>query len=208
MLDRAIQARLAPALTRVAALLARSGVQADQVTLAGFAVGLLGAGAIAAGHFTTALALLAASRLADGLDGALARLTRPTDRGAFLDIACDFVFYALVVLAFAWVDTATNALAAATLLASFMGTASSFLAFAVLAERRGLPRLARPSKGIHYLGGLVEGTETLLCFGAMCLWPQAFAALAYGLALACAVTTASRFWLGWTQLADAGSARR
>ncbi len=59
------------------------------------------------------LFFIAASRLADGLDGELARVTAPTDRGAFLDITLDFLFYASVPLAFAWADPAANALAAA-----------------------------------------------------------------------------------------------
>ncbi|MFM6999566.1 MAG: CDP-alcohol phosphatidyltransferase family protein [Limnohabitans sp.] len=79
------------------------------------------------------MALLLASRLLDGLDGSVARLTQPTDAGGFLDIALDFVFYAAIPLAFAVAQPATNALPAA-LLASFIGTGSSFLAFAALAE--------------------------------------------------------------------------
>ena len=72
-------------------------------------------------------------------------------------------------------DPADHALPAATLLAAFVGTGSSFLAFAVLAERRGLTSDDYPRKGIFYLGGLTEATETLVCFVLMCLWPQHFA---------------------------------
>ena len=146
---------------------------------------------------------MAASRLADGLDGAVARLTRPTDRGAFLDITLDFIFYASIPLAFALADPAANALAAAVLLAAFIGTASSFLAFAVLAERRGLTSLAYPKKGLYYLGGLTEATETLACFAAMCLWPALFAPLALGFAALCGLTMAARVHAGWQVFGEA-----
>jgi hypothetical protein len=83
------------------------------------------------------------------------------------------------------------------LLAAFIGTGSSFLAFSLLAERRGLKSEDYPRKGIYYLGGLTEATETLLCFVLMCLWPRHFALWAYGFALLCAVTTATRLLAGW-----------
>ena len=124
-------------------------------------------------------------------------MTLPTDRGAFLDIALDFLFYASIPLAFAVADPGERALPAATLLAAFIGTGSSFLAFAVFAERRGLHSDDYPRKGIFYLGGLTEATETLICFALMCLWPGQFALWAYGFALLCVVTIATRLAAGW-----------
>lgn len=200
MLDRHAIAALRPVLDAIAGLLVRAGVGADTVTLVGFGLGIAGAGAIAFGAFGTGLALLLASRLLDGLDGAVARRTTPTDRGAFLDIALDFLFYASVPLAFALVDPAANALAAAVLLAAFVGTGSTFLAFAALAARRGLRSAAYPDKGLYYLGGLTEATETLACFVAMCLWPASFAALAYGFSVLCALTLGARLAAGWRAL--------
>lgn len=177
--------------------LAARGVRADQITLAGFAMGLLGVAAAAAGAYALALVLLLANRLADGLDGAVARATRPTDRGAFLDIALDFLFYALFPLGFALADPGANALPAAVLIASFVGTGSSFLAFAVIAEKRGIPASAFPTKGIYYLGGLTEGAETIAIFVAFCLFPAAFPVLALVFAAACFVTTVTRWLAGW-----------
>jgi phosphatidylglycerophosphate synthase len=196
MLDRFANARLQPLLNRLARVLVRAGLSADAVTVAGFGVGLAGAAAIAFEAWWTGLALLLASRLADGLDGAVARLTRPTDRGAFLDITLDFLFYASVPLAFALADPARNALPAAVLLVAFFGTGGSFLAFAVMAERRGLANPKLPTKGFHYLGGLTEATETLIAFAAMCLWPAHFPVIALVFAALCAVTTVSRVVAG------------
>lgn len=192
MLDRALIAVLRPALDAGARALVRVGVGADAVTLAGFAIGIAAAVAIGFGAYGWGLALLLASRLADGLDGAVARRTHTTDRGAFLDITLDFLFYASIPLAFALADPVRNALPAGVLLAAFIGTGSSFLAFAVMAERRGLASDAYPSKGFYYLGGLTEASETLICFVLMCLWPDHFAWWAYGFAALCGITVATR----------------
>ena len=197
MLDRALNDRLQRPLQALARWLAGQGVRADHLTWVGFAVGLLAVPLIASGHPRWALLAMALNRLADGLDGTLARLTAPTDRGAFLDITLDFLFYASIPLAFALANPAANGLAAAVLLFAFMGTASSFLAFAVLAARRGLTSTAYPRKGFYYLGGLTEATETLTVFTLMCLVPAWFVPLALGFAALCALTTATRVVAGW-----------
>ena len=197
MLDRFALRWLTPVLTPVARQLVRRGITADQITLAGFAIGCLAAALIAQRAYLAGLALLLLSRLCDGLDGAVARQTRCTDRGGFLDITLDFIFYAAIVLAFAVAEPASNALPAAVLLAGFMGTGSSFLAFAVIASKRQLASTVYPDKSFYFLGGLTEGTETLLFLTMMCLWPAQFALLAWVFASLCAVTTATRLWWGW-----------
>jgi phosphatidylglycerophosphate synthase len=201
-----IDARLIPLQRAVMApparLLAARGVTADQITLIGCGIGLLAALAAAFGLHGLALAGLALNRLADGLDGAVARLTTPTDRGAFLDIALDFVFYAAFPLGFIAADPAANGLPGAVLLASFILTGTSFLAFSVIAERRGLTAEAYPSKGIYYLGGLAEGAETIAVFAAFCLFPSAFAWLAWAFAVPCVVTGITRYLAGWSAIGD------
>lgn len=200
MLDRLVQNMLAPVLQTVGRALLRAGWGADALTGLGFGVGMAAALAIANQAFGLGLLLLLVSRLLDGLDGAVARLTRPTDAGGFLDIALDFLFYAAVPLAFALADPVANALPAAVLLASFLGTGSSFLAFAVLAEKRQLGDTALPGKSFYFLGGLTEATETIAVFAAMCWWPQHFAILAYGFSVLCAITTAMRVVWGYQKL--------
>lgn len=201
MIDALILPAQRRALNPLARALHRRGVTADRISLTGFAVGIMAVPALALGWFWVALALILANRLADGLDGAVARLSAPTDRGAFLDIALDFVFYAVIPLGFALADPAANALPAAVLIAAFVGTGSSFLAFAVIAAKRGLRAEDYPSKGIFYLGGLTEGFETIALFIAMCLFPSLFPVLAYGFAAACALTTLTRWWQGWRAFA-------
>ncbi|MBF9032742.1 CDP-alcohol phosphatidyltransferase family protein [Rhodobacterales bacterium HKCCE2091] len=175
----------------------RRGVAADWITLAGFVIGAAAFAAAATGAFGLALLGLGLNRLADGLDGAVARIAGPTDRGAFLDIALDFVFYALFPLGFAIHDPDANALAAAALVTSFVGTGSSFLAFSIIAGKRGLTAHDYPQKGIYYLGGLTEGAETIVFMALLCLLPGLFAPLAWAFAAACVVTTLTRWLAGW-----------
>jgi phosphatidylglycerophosphate synthase len=196
MLDRLILDATRPQVDRLARAAAKRGMTADQITLIALGFGLLAAAAIAMGDMVFALIPMLIGRLLDGLDGAVARAGAPTDRGAFLDISLDFIFYASVPLAFAVAEPA-NALAAATLLAAFLGTAASFLAYAVIAEKRGLKSTAYPTKSFYYLGGLTEGTETVACFVAMCIWPQHFSVIAYGFAGLCAITILTRLAAGW-----------
>jgi len=197
MLDRTIQTAIKPVLNRAAQGLVRLGIGADAVTVTGFVIGMAAAVSIALQVYLLGLALLLVSRLMDGLDGAVARATQPTDRGGFLDITLDFLFYAAIPLAFAIANPAQNALPAAVLLAAFIGTGSSFLAFAVIAEKHQVASTAFPDKSFYFLGGLTEATETIVAFTAMCLWPAAFPLIAYGFAVLCGITIAMRIVWGW-----------
>jgi phosphatidylglycerophosphate synthase len=200
MLDRYAAAMIKPAIDSLASALARAKVKADHITLLAFLLGLIAAIFIAFRVYLMGAALILLSRLCDALDGAVARQTRATDAGGYLDISLDFLFYASIPLAFAIANPAANALPAAVLLAAFMGTGSSFLAFAALAAKRGLQNIAYPHKSFYFLGGLAEATETLVFFIAICLWPQHFAVLAYLYAAVCCVTIATRIYGGWRSL--------
>jgi phosphatidylglycerophosphate synthase len=193
MFDRWALKMSKPLVDRMAKLIVARGISADQVTFTGFGLGGFAALLIALGHSYIAIVPLLLGRLLDGLDGAVARHSVVSDRGAFLDIVLDFLFYASVPLAFATVDP----VAASVLLAAFIGTGTSFLGYAIIAEKRGQKSVAYPSKSFYYLGGLTEGAETVACFVAMCLWPQHFAVLAYIYAAMCCVTTGTRLWAGW-----------
>jgi phosphatidylglycerophosphate synthase len=197
MFDRQVLAISKPLVDAVARLVVRRGVSANQISITGFVIGMMAVVLIASGYITWALVPLLINRLLDGLDGAVARAEGPTDRGAFLDITLDFLFYAGLPLAFALHDPARNALPAAVLLAAFIGTGVTFLAFAIMAEKRGEKSSAYPSKAFYYLGGLTEGSETVLCFTLMCLLPSQFWLLAFVYAALCAITTMTRLWEGW-----------
>jgi phosphatidylglycerophosphate synthase len=200
MLDARVRPLIDPALDRAARHLDAASLSPNTVTVAGFLVGLAGMLLIARGHHLAALACLLLNRVADGLDGAVARRRGVTDLGGFLDIVLDFIFYGGVVFAFALADPARNALAAAFLIFAFIGTSGSFLAFAVMAAKRGLESRERGPKSLYYLGGLTEGTETILAYVLFCLLPGWFPALAVAFGVLCWITTASRIAIAWHTL--------
>lgn len=202
MLDGLMRQIIDPPLLLAGRVLARNGVQADAVTAFGLVLGLGCAAAIWLGFDMLALALLLAGRLCDGLDGAVAAARQRTDRGGFLDIVCDFVFYGAVVLAFALRDPAANAVPAAVLLFSFYVNAATFLAYAAIAAKRGLETTSRGHKTIYFTAGLAEGSETIAVFIAMLLLPEWFAVLAYGFAALVIVTALSRSIIAWTTFRD------
>lgn len=191
MLDRAARRLVDPALEALAAAASRRRITANQVTVAGFVCGLASMAAIALGYPLAGLALLLLNRLADGIDGCLARRSAATDLGAYLDIVLDFIVYSGAAFAFALADPA-DALAAAFLIFSFMGTGSSFLAFAIFAAKRNFSAERVRGKGFYYLGGITEGTETILLFVLVCLLPGYFAAAAWIYGILCWLTTIGR----------------
>ena len=139
-----------------------------------------------------AFALIVVNRIIDGLDGAVARASTPTDRGGYLDIVVDYVFYASIPFAFAVIDPVHNAIPAAALLAGFCLTCSSFLTFATIAAKRGLETDTHGKKSFFYSTGLVEGTETIAFFLAMAAMPQWFPVLAWVFAALCVLTAIQR----------------
>jgi phosphatidylglycerophosphate synthase len=195
MLDGAARKLIGPGLERLGAVLARRGVNADVVTLLGFAIGVAAAGAIAAQLYSLGLVLILASRICDGLDGAVARASEATDRGGFLDIVLDFTFYGLIPLGFVFAEPAANAVAGATLLFSFYANGASFLAYAVMAEKRGLASEVYGEKSLHFTSGLAEATETIFVFVLLCLFPESFAPIAYVFAAVTLLTAVSRAFL-------------
>ncbi len=200
MLDPFMTRLFRPLLDFPARFLARANVSPDRVTVAGFCVGAAGCFMIAAGWYKSALAFILANRIMDGIDGALARQKKASDSGAFLDICLDFVFYTLVVAGFAFADPGANALAAVVLISAFAGTGTSFLAFAVMAAKHRMDNVVYPKKSIYYLGGLTEGTETILFFTLFCLFPAWFPLLAGIFAGMCVVTTITRIKSGYAIL--------
>jgi phosphatidylglycerophosphate synthase len=192
MLDARLRRLIDPPLERLAGPLAAHGLSANAATLIGFACGLAATAAIAFQAYGLGLGLLLLNRLLDGLDGAIARRRGPSDLGGFLDIVLDFIVYSGIPFAFALAAPAANALPAAFLILSFVGTGSSFLAFAIMAAKRGLATELRGRKSLYYLGGLTEGTETIIAFALACLFPAFFPLIAWVFGGLCWLTTGTR----------------
>jgi phosphatidylglycerophosphate synthase len=198
MFDARLRPFIDPPLNAIGSRIAALGISANTVTLAGLLPGLGAALAIAQGQYLAGLALILLNRLADGLDGAVARARGPSDFGGYLDIITDFIFYTAVPLGFAFAAPA-NLVPALLLVASFTLTGVSFLAFAAIAGKRGEETSAHGRKSFFYSTGLAEGGETIACFIAMCLWPQSFPAIALAYAGLCVLTVVQRSMLARRQ---------
>ncbi|WP_018234933.1 CDP-alcohol phosphatidyltransferase family protein [Ensifer sp. BR816] len=195
MLDGALRRRLDPILNRLGAVLASRGLSADAITMCGLCLGLAAAVLVAWHLYFAGAFLILLSRFCDGLDGAVARASRKTDFGGFLDIVLDFAFYGAIPLAFMVADPAANGLAGGLLLFAFYVNGASFLAFAAIAEKRALSTEIRGAKSIYFTTGLAEATETIAVFLACCLFPHWFPVLAALFAVLCLYTALSRIVL-------------
>lgn len=192
MLDKHARKLIDPPLNRLGQRIAGAGLSANDVTLIGLGLGLFSAALIAFGLTGLALVVLLLSRLADGLDGAVARATQKTDFGGYLDITCDFLFYGAIPLGFVIMDPDSNAIAGAFLLLSFYFNGASFLGFAILAEMYEMDTTEQGQKSLYYSNGLLEGTETIGFFVLLCLLPTLFAPLAWLFGALCFATAILR----------------
>ena len=200
MFDAQLRPLIDRSLEPIGRWLAGFGISANHVTIAGAGFGLLAFILIAVDLAFIGLWMIILNRVADGLDGAVARASCQTDFGGYLDLVVDFIFYSAIPLAFA-IANPDHALAACFLCVSFMGTASSFLGVAILAAKHNVQTEIRGKKAFYYLGGLTEGLETILLLCAMALWPDYFAHLAWGFGLLCWVTTGTRIYMAHSMFA-------
>lgn len=195
MLDGMLRGVIDPPMNRGGRWLAARGATADVVTLTGLVLGLVTAALVACGQSGLLVVVpLLASRLADGLDGAVARAGAKTDFGGYLDIVCDFAFYAAIPLAFVLRDPANGA-AGAFLLMTFYVNGASFLGYAILAAKRGMETTSRGEKSLYFTAGLLEGTETILFLLVIVVWPAAFVPAAWVFGALCLVTAVARVLL-------------
>jgi phosphatidylglycerophosphate synthase len=192
MLDSKARQLLDPALDNIAKGLVKLGIGANFVTVTAFGLGIFAAVAISFHYYLAGLFLLLLSRLGDGLDGAVARQTEKTDFGGYLDIVLDFIFYGMIPVAFIIANPAQNAVAGSILILSFFATGSSFLAYAVMAERYGLKAPIHASKSLYFVTGLAEATETIGVFAAFCLFPDWFSPIAWAFSIICLFTVIAR----------------
>ncbi|ADZ92332.1 CDP-alcohol phosphatidyltransferase family protein [Marinomonas mediterranea] len=200
MLDTRLLPIIKKPLNLIAKVLDTFGVSANYVTIAGFLIGACAIPLLWQQHYVWALIAILLNRICDGIDGELARITEPTDLGGYLDITLDFIFYSGVVFGFALAQPEINGLASAFLIFSFMGTGASFLAFAIMAEKRHIETLEYGRKSLYFIGGLTEGTETIACFVLMCLFPDYFIQIAVAFGLMCWLTTVTRIYAAYRTL--------
>ena len=170
-LDQRVRGLLGPGLDRLAGVLAARGASADGLTVSGLVLALVAAGALAGRLWLPALVLWLLSRLADGLDGPLARRAGGgTDLGGFRDVVADFLAYGawVVALGVALPDARVAALA---LLLAYYVNGTAFLALSSIAERRH-QRVVDDGRSLQFVGGLAEGTETVTVHALLALFAR------------------------------------
>lgn len=204
MFDARLRPLIDPPLNAAGRAIAARGLTADHVTFVGLGFGLAAAAAAACGWFVLALSLIALNRIADGLDGAVARAAGGTPFGGFFDLVADFLTYGAIPLAFAVAAPEPNALAAAFLLFGFLANGAAFLAFSATAEATGMKTEAQGRKSLYYVAGLMEGGETIAFFVLICLLPEWFPALACVFSGLCLVSAAARVMLARAVFAGGG----
>lgn len=166
------------------------------VTAAGFVVGGCACVAAGLGWWWWALALWLLNRLLDGLDGPVARRRGSTELGGFLDIVADFTIYAGFVVGVA-VAVPSARLGCVVLVAAYYVSGSTFLAVSSLLER--LDRAGdahEDGRSLRFVGGLAEGTETVLAYGLLCLLPAYAGTVVWAFAALVAVTAVQRVVFG------------
>lgn len=212
MLDRSVRAVLARPLDATAAALDRPGITPDGLTLAGLVLGFASAVAAALQLWWLALALWLISRIADGLDGTLARRRRraaeaegaepaSSHAGGFLDITADFVVYGATV-----VGVACGASAQfdapwwpfLLVLLAYYVNGTAFLAFSSIAERAG--RTLDDGRSLSFLGRIAEGTETIVVHSLWLILPFWSWQIAIVWALFVAVSAVQRIVVGYLSL--------
>lgn len=176
----------------VAELLKNNKIKSTQITILGFLFGILCFSSIVYHNFALALLFLLINRFCDGLDGVLARITKTSNTGAYLDVTFDFIFYSSIPLAFGIIDE-KNLLSALVLEFGIFIACSSFLVSAIFAEKIKIENQYYKKKGFFYTVGLAEGFETICIYTLMLLMPLYFNIFAYFFALLCIITGILRF---------------
>lgn len=162
--------------------LSKIGIKANWVSWTGFFIGFFAVNFLALEMYGWALFAILLNRFCDGIDGAIARATKVTNFGVFLDTTLDYIFYAGVLWGFSLGNT-DNAVAACFLMFSFAAAACSMLAYSVVAYKLNSEQKLNLDNSPFYLGGIAQGSETLVVMVLLCLMPNWFApmAVAFGI---------------------------
>ena len=171
MFDEPFRRAFQPVATPLVRRLAGAGVTANAVTVASLIVGLAAAATVVLAGPVTGVLVWLVSRVGDGLDGVLARVTgRSSAFGGFLDITGDMAAYSVMVLAFAVVHP-RHAVAWSAVLAGYVIVITTTLALSDAARSRGA-MLGSTDRTFQFSRGLTEAGETNVAYAVWALWPD------------------------------------
>ena len=199
--------RFARATAPAARVLASRGLTPLHVTWGGFALALGAALAVASGHAWPGLALWLASRVADGLDGVMAReLGNQSAFGGYLDITLDMAAYSAMAMGFA-VAHPEPGLMWNAILAGYVLAITTALALAAAAERA-QHTVAPGNRTYQFTRGLAEAGETSVVYVLWTLFPAALVPVGWVWVALLLATAMQRTWLAWQHLPSAGAPGR
>lgn len=198
MFDGKFRAPVDAAVRPLGALLRKTKLTPDHLTIVGLVVGAAAAVAVGAGHLRWGLVLVIAAALPDLLDGALAKASNTSSqRGAFFDSTVDRLTDAFLLggIAYHFAQTRDPRLAVLPFAVSAISSVISY------------QRAKAESLGLDAKGGLMERAERIvvLCIG-LFLEPwieDALVWILWGMLVLITITAVQRFVKVWKQAAVA-----
>ena len=207
MFDASLRRVMEPATERAAAWLDRPWITPDRLTGLNLVLGLASAALSAGQWWLPALAAWLLCRVADGLDGPLARRrnrhtgSADTGRGGFWDICADFIVYGATVVGVGIGATAAFGapwLPFLLVLFAYYINGTAFLAFSSIAEKTG--RQLRDGRSFSFLPGLTEGAETVAVHSLWLVFPGVAWQIAAAWAVLVMASAAQRIVAGYRSL--------
>ena len=161
---------------------------------------MLAAWAIASGRPAAGLALWIGSRIGDGLDGAVARVTQSNSPfGGYLDITLDMAAYAAMVIGVCRSSIPSHVLAWLAILAGYIVVITTTLALSDSA-RAANRTVSTTNRTFQFTAGLTEAGETSVMYALWVVFPQHVGWLVWVWVAALAVTSVQRTYLAWRVL--------
>ena len=170
MIDEPFRQWMARRWSAPAEMLHRAGITANQISVAAAVLGLAAAVLVAVQLPWAGVALWLVSRVLDGYDGMVARLSgTSTLFGGYLDITLDMLAYSAMAIAFAIAMPADVVLWMLVLLGYVMAITTT-LALSSLAEKA--DRQLGGNRSIQFTRALAEGGETTAVYVVIALAPS------------------------------------
>ncbi len=193
MFDEAVRSRFARAAAPLARRCVATGLTPGVITGAGLVAGLLAAVAVAGGAPLVALLLWTLNRIADGLDGVVARHAgTASPLGGFWDISLDMTAYSAMVIGFAIAHPEHGVLWPLVLMGYVLAITTT-LALSAAAEQLS-HTVAAGNRTFQFTRSLAESGETTVVYILWLLWPSLIAPVGWAW---CAILAASAVQRGW-----------